>query len=131
MRILIVEDDFGGRRVMQKLLESYGECDIVIDGDEAVQAFRLAWEENDPYSVIFLDIMMPKMDGQEALKQIRELESSFGIRPRDEVRIVMTTALEDPKNVIEAYHKGGATSYLVKPVDREKIAEEMKKIGLV
>jgi two-component system chemotaxis response regulator CheY len=71
MRILIVEDDFGSRRLMQKLVSDYGQCDVVVDGEEAVEAFRLAWEENSPYDVIFLDIMLPKMDGQEALRRIR------------------------------------------------------------
>jgi two-component system chemotaxis response regulator CheY len=46
------------------------------------------------------------------------------------VKIIMTTVLEDPKNVIEAYNKGGATSYLVKPVERNKVIEELDRLGL-
>lgn len=130
MRILIVEDDFGSRRLMQKLVSDYGQCDVVVDGEEAVEAFRLAWEENNPYDVIFLDIMLPKMDGQEALRRIREIEQSIGVIPSDEVKVIMTTVLEDPKNVIEAYNKGGATSYLVKPVERNKVMEELDRLGL-
>jgi two-component system chemotaxis response regulator CheY len=130
MRILIVEDDFGSRRLMQKLVSDYGQCDVVVDGEEAVEAFRLAWEENSPYDVIFLDIMLPKMDGQEALRSIREIEQSIGIHPSDEVKVIMTTVLEDPKNVIEAYNKGGATSYLVKPLERNKVIEELDRLGL-
>jgi two-component system chemotaxis response regulator CheY len=130
MRILIVEDDFGSRRLMQKLVSDYGQCDVVVDGEEAVEAFRLAWEENSPYDVIFLDIMLPKMDGQEALRRIREIEQSIGVHASDEVKIIMTTVLEDPKNVIEAYNKGGATSYLVKPVERNKVIEELDRLGL-
>ena len=131
MRILIVEDDFGSRRLMQKILSDFGTCDVVVDGEEAVQAFRLAWEENNPYHVVFLDIMMPKMDGHEALRQIREMEKGYGIEPMDEVSVIMTTVLEDPKNVVEAYNKGGATSYIVKPVDRQKIDQELKNLKLV
>jgi two-component system, chemotaxis family, chemotaxis protein CheY len=130
MRILIVEDDFGSRRLMQKLVSDYGQCDVVVDGEEAVEAFRLAWEENSPYDVIFLDIMLPKMDGQEALRRIREIEQSIGVQPSDEVKVIMTTVLEDPKNVVEAYNKGGATSYLVKPVERNKVIEELDRLGL-
>lgn len=48
MRILIVEDDFVGRKVMHKLLMEYGECDIAVDGAEAVKAFDLAWESGNP-----------------------------------------------------------------------------------
>lgn len=129
-KILVVEDDFGSRRVMQKLLEEYGSVDVVVDGEEAVSAFKLAFAEKTSYSVVFLDIMMPKMDGQEALKLIRAFEKESGVVPMNEAKIVMTTVLEDPKNVIEAYFKGGATSYIVKPVDRLKIRSELAKFGI-
>lgn len=131
MRFLVVEDDFGSRRLLQTMVRDLGPCDVVVDGAEAIDAFRLAWEENDPYGVIFLDIMMPRMDGHEALQRIRELEQEMGIRDRDEVKVVMTTALEDPKNVIEAYYKGGAISYLVKPISREALQTELSKMGII
>ncbi|HOX47545.1 MAG TPA: response regulator [Spirochaetia bacterium] len=129
MKILVVEDDFGSRRMMQKLLAPYGDVDVVVDGEEAVQAFRVAWDEYKPYDLVFMDIMMPKMDGHEALKRIRELERELGVKPAEEAKIVMTSVLEDPRNVIEAYYQGGATSYLVKPIDRERLREEIAKLG--
>jgi len=129
MRALVVEDDFASRRMMQRLLASYGEIDVVVDGEEAVDAFKLAWEESRPYDLIFMDIMMPKVDGQEATKRIRAAEKSMGVLQVDEVKIVMTTVMEDPKNVIEAYQKGGATAYLVKPVDIDKLRTEMLRLG--
>ncbi len=128
-RILIAEDDFGSRRMMQKLLDEYGDVDVVVDGEEAVQAFLLASDEERPYSLVLLDIMMPRMDGQEALKLIREAEKKRGLLPGAEVPVVMTTVLEDPKNVIEAYFKGGATAYMVKPIDRIKVKSTLGKLG--
>jgi two-component system chemotaxis response regulator CheY len=130
MRMLIVEDDFGSRRMMQKMLERYGSVDVVVDGEEAVEAFKLAWEGSSPYDVIFMDIMMPKMDGHEALKRLRELEREMGVKPSAEAKVIMTSVLEDPKNVIEAYYGGAATSYLIKPIDREKLEEELVRLGL-
>ena len=129
MKMLVVEDDFGSRRVMQKLLEPYGDVDVVVDGEEAVVAFKLAWEESMPYDVIFMDIMMPKMDGHEALKRLRELEREMGVRSSNEAKVIMTSVLEDPKNVIEAYYGGSATSYLIKPIDREKLEDELERLG--
>ena len=129
MKMLVVEDDSGSRRVMQKLLEPYGDVDVVVDGEEAVDAFKLAWEEAKPYDIIFMDIMMPKMDGHEALKRLRELEREMGVRSANEARVIMTSVLEDPKNVIEAYYGGSATSYLIKPIDREKLEDELERLG--
>ncbi|NBB91395.1 MAG: response regulator [Spirochaetes bacterium] len=130
MRFLIVEDDFGSRRLLQSILRSYGRCDVVVDGDEGIEAFRLAWEENDPYDAVLLDIMMPRTDGQEALKRIREIEERIGVKEKDQVKVVMTTALEDPKNVVEAYYRGAATSYRVKPIKREALIDELERIGV-
>ncbi len=131
MRILIVEDEFVSRRVLKEFLSPYGDCDMVVDGEEAIEAFRLAWEEGDPYELICLDIMMPNIDGQEALMKIREIEKELGVKGPDEVKVIMVTALDDPKTVVEAFYKGGATSYIVKPVEREKLLKEIKSLGLI
>ncbi len=130
MRCLIVEDDFGSRRLLQALLREYGSIDVVVDGQEAIEAFRLAWEENNPYDVVFLDIMMPNVDGQEALRRIRATEGEIGVPERDQVKVIMTTALGDPENVVEAFFKGGANGYVVKPIERQALISELEKVGL-
>lgn len=86
---------------------------------QMVKAFKAAWKEGDPYDLICMDIMMPAMNGHESLKMIRDLEKEMGIVGSTEARVIMVTALEDPKNVIEAFYREGATSYLVKPVTRQ------------
>lgn len=131
MRILIVEDDFVGRKVMHQLLLEYGECDVAVDGLEAVKAFDLAWEEKRPYDVLFLDIMMPNMSGHEALKIIREREKQRGVLPVNEVKVIMASALDDVKNVTQSFFQGGASAYLVKPIERRKVIEELRKLGLI
>jgi len=131
MRTLIAEDDFTARRILKEILSPYGDCDVVVDGEEAVQAFRLAYEDNYPYNLICMDIMMPKMDGQEALRRIREMEKEMGIQGSKEVKVIIVTALDDPKNVIEAYYKGGATSYIIKPIEKAKILKEIYSFGLI
>ena len=131
MKTLIVEDDFVSRRILKDILSPYGDCDIAIDGSEAVQAYRLAREDRKPYDLICLDIMMPKMDGQEALIKIRELERAAGVKSRDEVKVIMISALDSPKAVFASYYQGGATSYIVKPISREKLIEEISNFGLL
>lgn len=131
MKTLIVEDDFISRKIMRELLAPLGDCDIAIDGEEALQAFRLAHEEKRPYDLICMDIMMPNMDGQEALMRIRSIEKELDIQGPHEAKVIMTTALDDPKNVVEAFYKGGATSYIVKPVTKQKLMKEIRSHGLL
>lgn len=130
MRILIVEDDFTSRRLLQKILAPYGECDIAVDGKEALEAFTLAVREGRRYRLICLDIMMPEMDGQQVLKKIRQMEKELGIAPREEATIIMTTALDAPRDVVEAYYRGGCTDYLVKPIGKVKLLDLLRKYGL-
>jgi two-component system chemotaxis response regulator CheY len=131
MRILIAEDDFFSRTILKDILAEYGDCDIAVDGREAVQSYEGAIRNNKEYSVIFLDIMMPKMDGIAALKKIRKLEADRGISNSKEVKVIMITALSDPKTVVEAYYRGGATAYIVKPIDRKQLLGEMTIMGLI
>jgi len=131
MKILIVEDDFISRRILKEILAEYGNCDVVVDGEEAIQAFQLAHEEKAPYDLICLDIMMPNMDGHETLTLIREFEKDRGINGASEVKVIMVTALDDPKTVFKAYYRGGATSYIVKPIEKEKLVEELRVLGLI
>jgi two-component system, chemotaxis family, chemotaxis protein CheY len=130
MRTLIVEDEQTCRQILQAIMTPFGECDTVTDGEEAIQVFRKALDGQKPYDLILMDIMMPKMDGQTALRDIRQIEKDHGIRSVQRVKVIMTTALEDQKNVIEAFYKGGASSYIVKPVEKQKLLAEIKKLGL-
>lgn len=130
MRMLVVEDDFVSRRLLSAFLSPYGHCDIAVDGEEAVCAFGLALKEGTPYDLVCLDIMMPNMNGQEALKNIRNLEKENNISIGEGARIIMTTALDDSKNVMQAF-KGDCDAYLSKPIDKARLLEELKKLDLI
>lgn len=128
MRALIVEDEFLSRKVLRSFLMSLFEIDIVVNGKEAVDAFKLAHEEKDPYSLILMDIMMPEVDGIEALQQLRAIEEKENL---PQAKVIMTTALDDPKTVIKSFHECGASGYIVKPVDKNKLYAELEKLGLL
>jgi two-component system, chemotaxis family, chemotaxis protein CheY len=129
MKCLIVEDDFVGRKLMQKYLSDYGECDVAVDGEEAVEAFKLAIENKLPYDLICLDIMMPNMNGHEVLSTIREIEIWHGINGLDGVKVIMTTALGDSENVMGSFREG-CEAYIVKPVRKDALLAEIEKLGL-
>lgn len=130
MRILIAEDDFASRKVILKFLSVYGECDVTVDGMEAVDAFMMALEEDKPYDLICLDVMMPVMDGYQALKSIRKIEKEHGISEDDMAKIIVTTALNEEKNVKKAFELG-CTVYCAKPIDMAKLKSTLEMLELI
>lgn len=130
MKILLAEDDFVTRKFMTSFLSKYGECDVTVDGMEAVDAFMMALEEGEPYDLVCLDIMMPVMDGYQALLGIRSLEKERNIPTEKAVKVIMTTALNDEKNVKKAFELG-CTIYSGKPIDKDRFEQALVKLGLV
>lgn len=129
LKILIAEDDMASRKFLSKFLTQYGECDTVVDGLEAIDAYMLSMRERNPYDLICLDIMMPKIDGVKVLKAIRELETQKGILPEKRAKIIMTTALGEAGLVQTAFEYD--CEYASKPIDTEKLVEVLKKLGLI
>jgi len=130
MRTLIVEDDFTSRLLLQSFLSQYGECHIAVNGKEAVTAFRAAQESRQRYDLICMDIMMPEMDGQAAVKEIRALEEAGGTLSTTGAKIIMTTALDDVKNVVQSF-QALCDAYLFKPIDTGKLLGHIRDLHLV
>jgi len=130
MKCLIVEDDAVTRILLSQYLSEYADCSVAVNGLEAAEAVRHALENGEPYDLICLDIMMPEMDGYEALNCIRKIEKEHGLGGLDCVKVIMTTALGDPKSIMGAF-RTGCEAYIVKPVRKEKLLEEMEKLGLL
>ena len=130
MNILIVEDSFVSRTVLQHMLEHYGDIHVAVNGREAVEAVKVALDAERPYDLLCLDIMMPEMDGQQALEEIRKVEESHGTVGLDCCKILMTTALSDAKNIMKAF-RNQADGYLTKPYEAEKVKEELVKLELM
>ncbi|MBF0186704.1 MAG: response regulator [Magnetococcales bacterium] len=129
MKILIADDELNNCTLLQKLLEPYGISDIVVDGLEAVDAFVMAHADGEPYELICMDIMMPEMDGNQAVKAIRQKEQELGVTSAEEVKILMVTALDSPKDVMNSFYKAGCSDYLVKPLSKDKVDEKMLALG--
>jgi len=130
MRVLIVEDDFVGSRLMKKFLEADCFCHLAFDGREAIEAFEAALKEEKPYDLLFLDIMMPEVNGVEVLKTIRKMEEDKGIPPEEGVKVIMTTAMNDADVIMESF-SARCDGYMVKPIRKEKLFEEIENLGLL
>lgn len=130
MKILIAEDDFASRKFMLRFLSKYGDCDITVDGMEAVDAFLMALEADEGYDLVCLDIMMPVLDGYQALKAMRDIEKDKGVPEEKAAKIIMTTALNEGRNVTKAFELG-CVAYAGKPIDQEKFENVLKKLELI
>ena len=101
MKFLIVDDEFVSRKKAHKILSQYGECDVAINGLEALNAYVRAHNENDPYNLIFLDINMPDLNGPQVMTKIRQWEKTKGVALSEAVKIIMMSA-DGSKETIKA-----------------------------
>ncbi|NLZ91166.1 MAG: response regulator [Clostridiales bacterium] len=127
MRILIAEDDATSRKFLFKLLSKYGECDMVVDGIEVVEAFEIAHDIGQPYDLICLDIMMPKIDGIKALKAIRDFERNKGIEKERRCKVIFTSALDETEAGFDALRTGNEI-YITKPIDIDKFMDVLNQL---
>lgn len=126
--ILIAEDDDGHADLIVEGLRDSGVMNNVIrfsDGQEIwefLSTLIVDADENVSY-LILLDINMPKMDGIEVLDKIKS-NTSLKVMP-----VMMLTTTDDPREVERCYQLG-CNVYITKPIDFNKFAETLKRIGL-
>lgn len=115
-KILIVDDSRTSRKVLRNVLESNGH-EIVgeaKDGEEGVELYSSLKPD-----IVTMDITMPVLDGIEALKNIRNVDSK--------AKVIMVTAAGQKTKMLEAI-KYGATEFLTKPFEPEQITETISKV---
>jgi len=124
-KFLIVDDNFENRQLLAEILREVAVCDFAANGKEAVEAYNFALEQENPYSLILLDIELPEVDGLDLLGKIRESEKAAGIDLGDGVPIIIVTAYE--KRFLEAFNKG-CDDYLLKPINADALLEKIANI---
>lgn len=127
MRSMIVDDDEMGRMMLATLLEEYGPCDQAENGQEALEKFDRAAAEGNPYDLICLDIVMPVMDGSEALRQLRERDRL----QRKRTRVFMISACNSPQDIEDAFFEGDCDDYVVKPFRRDAVTHMLTRYQLI
>ena len=112
VKALIVDDSNLNLKVADRILKEYNlETELVLSGEECLKKIK----ENNKYDIIFMDIMMPDMDGIETLKKLKEL-NEFNIP----VVALTADAMEGKKDV---YLKEGFVAYLTKPIQKHELEE--------
>ena len=127
MEFLIIDDDIESCQLLEKRLEKYGTCIFSADGKTAYNLFLEAHQKLKPFDVIFLDIVMPEIDGHKVLINIREWEET-NLAPEKAAKIVMVTAMKDSKNIFSSV-KEGCDNYMTKPIRKQGVIDVMQKLG--
>jgi two-component system, chemotaxis family, chemotaxis protein CheY len=130
IRILILEDDPVSGKLMKHYLDPYGDCDLVTDGRKAVESFRKATLTGEGYQLVFVDIMVPELDGHDVVRMIRETEQNEKVPSEKRAKVIVTTSLSDAENIIESF-KAACDSYLIKPIRKAKLIGEIQSLGLL
>ena len=126
MKILVVDDEKTIVKGIKFNLENEGyQVDVCYDGETAVDMARRG-----EYAVILLDLMMPKLDGKEVLRRVRELERERGRTGLAGAKILMTTALNDFETIMASF-RGQCEGYLVKPISKVKVLAQLRALGLL
>ena len=132
LKFLIVEDEFISRTLLKEMLAPFGECHTATNGDDALDVLRHSYDElGSRYDVVCLDIMMPGKNGHEVLRELRQIEINKGIQGVNTTKVLMVTALDDSKNIMEAMVDGRCQAYLTKPISRISLEEQLRILHLI
>lgn len=129
MKILVVDDDPSLAFLMKTYLEPYGEADTTDDGDTAVEMFTKALNDSDPYELVCMDVMMPRMNGIDAVAAMRKIEAEKGISEERAATIITITVL-DEEDVVNKSIGAGANSYLTKDKISTDLESRLEGLGI-
>ena len=121
MRVLVVEDDPSIRDMLEKFLAP-------VDGYAGIIAYEQALDRGEPYDLVCLDLVMPNMDGWEALRRIRAAEQSRARIPH--IRVLILTARDSSANMRRFLTSSTSEGFLLKPFRKSELFEAIKALGL-
>ncbi|HXG33999.1 MAG TPA: LytTR family DNA-binding domain-containing protein [Bryobacteraceae bacterium] len=116
IRALVVDDEQLACEELAYLLREFPEVEVVATGTNGLEALKLI-EEHEP-DLVFLDVQMPGLDGMGVIRQVREKKLPLP-------HFVLATAYD--QYAVEAFRLE-ATDYLLKPVNKERLAETMERV---
>lgn len=119
LKVLVAEDNIINQRLIVGLLTQLGHTGMVVsDGEKALKC--LAKMRVD---VVLMDVMMPNMDGLQALAAIRAKEAAEG----GHLPVIMATAHDEPGDAAR-FKRSGADGYLTKPLDLQRLTAEISRV---
>lgn len=119
LHVLVADDDFFMQRLATTMLNSLGHTGVVVDDGEKV----LAALGKRHFDVVLMDVMMPNMDGLQALSLLRKLEQSTGRHQS----VIMVTSHAEPTDR-ERLKAAGADGYICKPMGIDTLQQELLRV---
>jgi two-component system chemotaxis response regulator CheY len=120
LKALIVDDSDMSRRIAARIVSRVFACDLAEDGSVAVSKYKEAIDAGEPYDIIFMDVIMPEMDGKEAVRKIREHEENTG---QQRTPIIMVSASETLEGI-----EGMVNGLLRKALSKEALDEILREL---
>ena len=127
--ILLVEDSPGDIWLTREILlqgEVPKNITVVTDGEQALESWVAAETAGAPYDLVLMDVQMPKLDGIETTKKIRAREAARSLRHTPIIALTANTLVDDRYACFEA----GMDGFLVKPLDRDKLADALATVSV-
>lgn len=130
MKILIADDEVENTEVLQRMIKPIGSSIIVKNGIEALESFKQEMLDGKPFDLVLMDIMMPEMDGKEAVRHIRDFEEQNGVLPTHQAKVFMVTCLDSAEDIMESFYSSGCTDYITKPFTRKELFRKLQDNGI-
>lgn len=119
LKVLVAEDNLINQRLVVAMLTELGHTGMVVnDGAKALKCLSKM-----KVDLVLMDVMMPNMDGLEALAALRALEATQG----GHVPVIMATAHDEPGDAAR-FKRTGANGYLAKPLEIERLKSEIARV---
>jgi len=119
LKVLVAEDNIINQRLAVGMLNALGHTGVVVgDGEKALKCLAKL-----KFDVVLMDVMMPVMDGVQALAAIRAQEAAQGGR----LPVIMATAHAEPGDAAR-FKRAGADGYVAKPLEIERLKTELHRV---
>lgn len=122
-RALVIEDNELVSETLKAMLEFLEfDVDVAEDGDKAQEKFKSAIASNNPFDIVFVDLVLPEIPGSKVLQKLKEIDPT--------IKAVISSGYSDDP-AIKDYEKLGFKGVLNKPYTIEELREILKKLGLL
>lgn len=119
-RVLLVEDEEDAREILSFYLDTvFDEVQIACDGQEGLEFYKKAYDENRAFDLVLTDIKMPNLDGLSMLEKITQIN--------EEQKFIIVSAYKDEEYLFKSINLN-VVSYFVKPLEVKNIMELLKKV---